>query len=73
MSTIEKLLREAGALTPSERRALSDALAEKKQSAEQQERDRIAANIRGKYVNVLTGSEVFASRKAEEIAMENRP
>lgn len=35
-------------------------------------RRRLANDIRGKYAHLPTGSEAFAARKAEEIALEER-
>jgi len=59
-------------LSAEERRRLIEILSEDNRSPEQEERDRMAQSIRGKYKHVLTGSEEFARRKAEELALEER-
>jgi hypothetical protein len=71
--SLEQVIEEAKSLTPEEQRQLREALDEEKRSIEQAERDRLASSIRGKYVDVLSSSEDFAARKAEEIALEERP
>lgn len=70
--TLEEIIEEVKALSPAEQRKLREALEPETRSAEQLERDVLADSIRGKYVNVLTSSEEFAARKAEEIALEDR-
>jgi hypothetical protein len=70
--TLEEIIKEAKALSPDEQRQLREALEKEPHSAEQSERDRLATAIRGKYADVLTSSEEFAARKAEEIALEDR-
>lgn len=70
---LEKILEEAKALTSEECRQLRDALDRQLASAEQTERERLASCIRGKYKDVLTDSDEFATRKAEELALEERP
>ncbi len=70
--TFEKVLEEVKALTPEEQHQLREALEQEEPSAEQAERDKLASSIRGKYVDVLSSSEKFAARKAEEIALEDR-
>jgi hypothetical protein len=69
---LEEIIEEAKTLSPDEQRRLREALEKEERSAEQLERDRLANSIRGKYANVLTSSEDFAARKAEEIALEDR-
>ena len=71
-SLLEKILEEAKALTPEERQRLRDALDHQASSAEQAERNRLASSIRGKYADVLTGSDEFAVRKGEDLALEER-
>lgn len=71
--TLEQVIEDAKSLTPEEQHQLREALDEEKHSAEQAERDRLASSIRGKYANVLSSSEEFAARKAEEIALEDHP
>lgn len=70
--TLEEIIKEAQALSPDEQRQLREALEKEPHSTEQSERDRLATAIRGKYADVLTSSEEFAARKAEEIALEDR-
>ena len=69
--TLEQVIEEAKSLTPEEQRQLREALDTQAHSVEQAERDRLASSIRGKYANMLTSSEEFAARKAEEIALED--
>lgn len=71
-STLEKLLAAARALSPEEQRQLREALDREVRASEQAERDKLANNIRGKYAHVLTSSEEFATRKADEVALEDR-
>lgn len=71
-ATLEQLIEEAKSLTPEEQRQLRAALDKETQSAEQAERNRLASGIRGKYANILSSSEEFAARKAEEIELEDR-
>ena len=59
-------------LSAEERRRLIEILSEDQRSPEQEKRDRMAQSIRGKYKHVLTSSEEFARRKAEELALEER-
>jgi hypothetical protein len=70
--TLEQLIEEAKSLTPDEQRQLREALDRELRAAQQEERDRLAGGIRGKYRDVLIGSEEFAALKAEEIALEDR-
>lgn len=70
--TLEEIIEEAKTLSPDEQRRLREALEKEERSVEQLERDRLANSIRGKYASVLTSSEKFAARKAEEIALEDR-
>lgn len=73
MSTLEKVIEEVKSLTPEERRQLRELLDREARGAEQEERGRLASAVRGKYRDVLTSSEDFIARKAEEIALEDRP
>ena len=67
-AVLDRVLEEARALSPEEQRRLCEALNEQIRQGEQSERDALASSIRGKYANVLTSSEEFAARKADEIA-----
>jgi regulator of replication initiation timing len=71
-ANLEQIIEEAKSLTLEEQRQLREALDKEARTAEQEERDRLASSIRGKYANVLSSSEEFAARKAEEIALEDR-
>lgn len=70
--TLEKVLEEVKSLTLEERRQLLERLEQEDQSTEQAERNKLAGSIRGKYAGILSSSENFATRKAEEIALEDR-
>jgi hypothetical protein len=70
--SLEEIIEEVKTLSPDEQQQLREALAKESGSAEQLERARLADSIRGKYGNVLTSSEEFAARKAEEIVLEDR-
>jgi hypothetical protein len=71
-ATLDKIIEEVRALSAEEQRQLREMLDKEMQASEQEERNRLAAGIRGKYRDVLTGSEAFAASKAEEIALEDR-
>lgn len=71
-TTLDKIIEEVRALSPEEQRQLREMLDGEARSAEQEERNRLSSRIRGKYRDVLTSSEEFAARKAEETAMEDR-
>ena len=70
--TLDRMIEEVKGLSAEERRRLIEILSEDQRSPEQEKRDRMAQSIRGKYKHVLTSSEEFARRKAEEIALEER-
>ncbi len=70
--TLDKIIEEVRQLPPDEQRQLRAVLDQEAQSTEQAERNRIAHSIRGKYAHVLTSSDEFAARKAEEIELEDR-
>jgi hypothetical protein len=65
---LDKIIEEVRALSPEEQQQLREMLDEEGR----ERRNRLAASIRGKYRDVLTSSEVFVARKAEEIALEDR-
>ncbi len=69
---LDKIIAEVRALPPDEQRQLRELLDREATSAEQEHRVRLANSIRGKYRDILTSSEGFAARKAEEIAREDR-
>jgi hypothetical protein len=70
--TLERIIEDAKLLTPEEQRSLRETLDQDSRTAEQIERDNLASSIRGKYANVLSSSDEFAARKAEELALEDR-
>ncbi len=70
--TLDKIIEEARQLPPDEQRLLREALDQEAKSKEQLERDRLAGSSRGKYAHILTSSDDFAARKAEEIELEDR-
>jgi hypothetical protein len=73
MSTaLDRIIEQVKGLSAEERRRLLEVLSEDARSAEQTERERLAATIRGKYKDVLTSSEEFARRKADELDLEER-
>jgi hypothetical protein len=71
--TLERVIEDAKSLTPEEQHKLREALDEERRSTEQAKRDKLASSIRGKYADVLSSSEEFAARKAEESVLEDRP
>jgi hypothetical protein len=68
--TLEKIIEEVRALSPEEQQQLLEVLERETLGSEQSRRDVLSRSIRGKYRDVLTSSEVFIARKAEEIALE---
>lgn len=69
MEIMEKTL----SLTPDDMRRLRDVLnGVTWEMSGPDVRRRLTKGIRGKYAHVLTSSEAFAARKAEEIALEDR-
>lgn len=70
-TALDKIIEEVRALSPEEQKLLREMLDQEMRTAEQERRDRLAASIRGKYRDVLSSSEDFAARKAEEIALED--
>jgi len=67
-ATLNKIIEEVRALSPEEQQQLRELL----DKEGQERRNHLAESIRGKYRDVLTSSEVFVARKAEEIALEDR-
>ena len=65
-ATLDKIIEEVRALSPEEQQRLREMLDEEGR----ERRNQLAASIRGKYRDVLTSSEVFAARKAEEFARQ---
>lgn len=71
-ATLDRIIEEARALAPEERRLLRQALDAEVPTEAMTERDKLALQIRGKYADLLSSSEDFARRKAEERALEDR-
>ena len=71
-ATLDKIIEEIRALPPDEKRRLRELLDGEARAVEQEERNRLAAGIRGKYRDVLSSSEDFIARRAEETAREDR-
>ena len=71
-ATLDRIIEEVRALPPEEQRRLRQMLDREAHDVEEEERGRLASGIRGKYRDVLSSSEEFAARKAEEIALEER-
>ena len=63
--TLEEIIEAVRALSSDEQRQLREVLEKEARTAE-------LRKIQGKYANVLTSSEEFAARKAEEIELEDR-
>lgn len=71
-ATLDRIIEEVRQLLPDEQRQLREMLDQEARSQEQAERDRLARSIRGKYAHILSSSDDFAARKAEEIELEDR-
>ncbi len=67
-ATLDKIIEEVRSLSPEEQQQLREML----DGEERERRSRLSESLRGKYRDVLTGSDEFAARKAEEIALEDR-
>jgi len=71
-ATLDRIIEEVKALPPAERQQLRQLLDDEADNNERARRASLARAIRGKYRDVLTSSEEFAARKAQEIALEDR-
>ncbi|MDQ3254549.1 MAG: hypothetical protein M3R15_11680 [Acidobacteriota bacterium] len=71
-ATLDRIIEEVRQLPPEEQQQLREILDTEIYTSEQERRIRLSESIRGKYRDVLTSSELFAARKAEEIALEDR-
>ncbi len=77
-ATLERIIEQVRALPPDERRRLREMLNDEQPdfddtlTPDQQQRAALIRSVRGKYRDVLTSSEVFTARKAEEMALEDR-
>ncbi len=71
-ATLDKIIAEVRQLPLDEQQQLLTILEQETQISEESRRAALSGSIRGKYRDVLTSSEVFAARKAEEIALEDR-
>ncbi len=70
---LDKIIEKVRTLSPDERQQLLKVLESEIQSSEQARRLALSRIIRGKYRDLMSSSEEFAARKAEEIALEDRP
>jgi len=68
---VEKILAEIDALTPVEQRELRGLLGQN-QTSSPRPTAQLVNEIKGKYSFVATSSEAFASRKQEEIDLEDQ-
>jgi hypothetical protein len=71
--SLEKVLAEIKTLTAAERRQLWDLLERDQPPDDLSLAASLVDKIKGKYAFVATSSEAFASRKAEEIELEDLP
>lgn len=71
-ATLDKIIEEVRALSLEEQQQLMEMLEHETYGSEQSRRAALSRSIRGKYRDVLTSSEQFAARKAEEIVLEDR-
>lgn len=71
-ATLDKIFEEVRQLPPAEQQRLREMLDTELSAAELEQRTRLSESIRGKYRDVLSSGELFAARKAEEIALEDR-
>ncbi len=71
-ATLDRIIEEVRQLPPAEQQQLREILDTEIYTSERERRIRLSESIRGKYRDVLTSSELFAARKAEEIALEDR-
>ena len=71
-ATLDKIFEEVRQLPPEDQQRLRAMLDTELSASEREQRTRPSESIRGKYRDVLTSSELFAARKAEEIALEDR-
>ncbi len=65
-ATLDKIIEEVRTLSPEEQQQLRELLERETRTAE-------LRRVQDKYTHLTTGSEAFAARKAEEIALEDRP
>ncbi len=71
-ATLDRIIEEVRQLPPEEQQRLRAMLDTELSASEREQRTRLSESIRGKYRDILTNSELFAARKAEEIALEDR-
>jgi hypothetical protein len=74
MSTdvLDRMIGEADALSPDEKRQLRDVLDESLRQDELNKRAALVRSIKGKYAHLGLSSDAFAAAKAEEIELEER-
>jgi hypothetical protein len=71
-ATLDKFVEEFRALPPEEQQQLLEMLEQESPDPERARRAALARQLRGKYRDVLSNSEEFMARRAEEIAEEDR-
>ena len=71
-ATLDKFVEEFRALPPEEQQQLLEMLEQESPDPERARRAALARQIRGKYRDVLSSSEEFMARRAQETAEEDR-
>jgi metal-dependent amidase/aminoacylase/carboxypeptidase family protein len=69
---VEQVLAQVRALSREEQQQLWERLKEDVHAAERAARIEASRRIRGKYKNILSGTEEFMARKREEVELEER-
>jgi hypothetical protein len=71
-ATLDKFVEEFRALPPEEQQQLLEMLERERPGSAKARRAALAGQLRGKYRDVLSSSEDFMARRAEETAEEDR-
>ncbi len=71
-AVLDRIIEEVRTLSPEEMQQLQELLDKEVESAKRALRDSLITSVRGKYRDVLTSSDEFIARKAEEIKLEDR-
>lgn len=71
-ATLDKFVEEFRALAPEEQQQLLEMLERERPGSARARRAALASQLRGKYRDVLSSSEDFIARRAEETAEEDR-
>jgi hypothetical protein len=69
---VDKIMEEFRELPPEEQQRLLEMLEREKQGSERARRAELSRQIRGKYRDVLSSTEEFMARRAQETAEEDR-